>query len=232
MFMVESYSQFGQDLFVAESVFGGRRGGFFVEAGAGDGLWISNTLLLERKYGWTGILIEPTSAYAALKHNRSACICDDSCLASEAKQVTVVEIFDRGQAQMWPQAQGNLLLSRTTGNIAPFDVSSMNSHWGIAQTGYVKGAVSLAAVLRKHRSPQHIDYLSLDVEGFEYEILRTFPFDEFQFGCLGIECPPSELHELLLGRGYAFVAKLGEDWFYRPAPAVSRPVTSFTYRHG
>ena len=51
-----SYSQNGQDRFVAEMVFAGKRNGFFIEAGAGDGLWISNTLLLEQKYDWTGIL--------------------------------------------------------------------------------------------------------------------------------------------------------------------------------
>jgi hypothetical protein len=61
-FMADSASQFGQDRFVAEELFCGRRGGFFVEAGAGDGLWISNTLLLEQQYNWTGILIESTSA--------------------------------------------------------------------------------------------------------------------------------------------------------------------------
>jgi Methyltransferase FkbM domain len=78
------------------------------------------------------------------------------------------------------------------------------------------------SVLRKHAAPRRIDYLSLDVEGFEYEILRTFPFDEFEFGCLGIERPPSELHELLLSRGYRPVSKVGEDVFYALAAMLSR----------
>jgi FkbM family methyltransferase len=220
--MTASYSQFGQDRFVAESLFGGKRGGFFVEAGAGDGLWISNTLLLERQYDWTGILIEPTSAFAALERNRPHCICDNSCLAAEHKQVTMVEISDRGQEQLSPHAHRNLLLSRAVENVAPFDLSTMNSYWGTAQKGYVKEAVPLASVLRKHGAPPEIDYLSLDVEGFEYEILRAFPFDEFQFGCLGIERPPSELHELLLTRGYRAVAKVGEDLFYRLASTSRR----------
>ena len=220
--MVASYSQFGQDRFVAESLFGGKRGGFFVEAGAGDGLWISNTLLLEQQYGWTGILIEPTSAFATLKRNRPHCICDDSCLAGEHKQVTMVEILDRGQAQLSPHAGHNLLLSRAVEDVALFELSIMNSYWGTAQKGYVKNAVPLASVLRKHAAPRQIDYLSLDVEGFEYEILRSFPFDEFEFGCLGIERPPSELHELLLGRGYRPVSKVGEDIFYTLAVRPSR----------
>src|SRR5437879_13589529 len=104
----ESYSQFGQDRFVAEKVHGGKRGGYFGEAGAGDGLWISNELRLERRYGWTGILIEPTSAFAALQRNRPGCICDNSGLASENGTITMVEIFDRGQAAISPAARENL----------------------------------------------------------------------------------------------------------------------------
>jgi hypothetical protein len=135
----------------------------------------------------------------------------------------MIEIFDRGQAMLSPQARNNLLLSRSINNLAPFDISSTNSYWGTAQKRYVKEAVSLAAVLRKHRAPEEIDYLSLDVEGFEYEIMRTFPFDEYRFGCLGIERPSRELHELLSNHGYHFVTKLGEDWFYRPASIVTLP---------
>ena len=87
-----SYSQYGQDRFVAEAIYRGKRGGYFVEAGAGAGIWISNTLLLERQYGWTGILIESTSAFAALQRNRPDCICDNSGLASEEGLMTMVEI--------------------------------------------------------------------------------------------------------------------------------------------
>jgi hypothetical protein len=211
---VESYSQFGQDRLVAELVYEGRREGFFVEAGAGDGLWISNTLLLERKYGWTGILIEPTSVYEALRRNRPACICDHSCLASEARTVTVVEIFDRGQAGLSPQAQDNLLLSRVSDDTQTFDISSMNSYWGVAKKRYLKDALPLVAVLRNHHAPQRIDYLSLDVEGFEYDILRSFPFHEYQIGCLSVERPPPELNKLLINHGYKVLGKLGEDHIY------------------
>lgn len=212
-----SYSQNGQDRFVAEMVFAGKRNGFFVEAGAGDGLWISNTLLLEQKYGWTGILIEPTSAFAKLQQNRPCCRCDDSCLASTQRLVTVVEIFDRGQAGISPNASQNLLLSRTM-DAAPPGLKDMNSYWGEAKAQYQKSAQPLVSVLEKHHAPNLIDYLSLDVEGFEYDILRTFPFDCYKFLCLGIERPPRELAELLAWNGYKPIAKLGEDVFFIPQP--------------
>jgi hypothetical protein len=209
-----SYSQFGQDRFVAETIYRGKRGGYFVEAGAGDGLWISNTLLLERKYGWTEILIEPTRAFAALQRNRPACICDNSGLASERSTIAMIEIFDRGQAAISPAANENLLLSCARRNTDQVDLARMNSYWGIAKKQYLIEARPLADVLREHGAPKLIDYFSLDVEGFEMEILRLFPFDEYQFGCLSIERPPPELHNLLHSNGYGFRCKLGEDSIY------------------
>ena len=211
----ETYSQDGQDRFVAETVFKAMRNGFFVEAGAGDGLWISNTLLLERRYGWNGILVEPTSAFALLQRNRPSCWLDNSCLAGVPKTVTLVEIVDTGQASISPAARDNLLLSRTVDK-APAKLTQMDSYWGRARKQYEKLARPLADVLKAHGAPQCIDYLSLDVEGYEYEILRTFPFAEYRFGCLGIERPPQALIEHLSVNGYGAIGRVGQDTFFRP----------------
>lgn len=211
----ESYSQNGQDRYVAETVFNGKRDGFFVEAGAGDGLWISNTLLLERRYGWSGILVEPTSAFAQLQQNRPHCRLENSCLAGVRKSVTLVEIFDTGQAAISPDAGANLLLSKTV-DVAPETLAQMDSVWGKAQRQYEVQAKPLAEVLKAHGAPHTIDYLSLDVEGYEYEILGNFPFADYRFGCLGIERPPRALLEHLGTNGYAAVARMGHDVFFKP----------------
>lgn len=69
-----SYSQAGQDLWVVEQM-RGRCGGFFVDCGAHDGIQFSNTFLLEKDFGWTGICIEAApTGYAALAKNRK-CTC-------------------------------------------------------------------------------------------------------------------------------------------------------------
>ena len=58
----EFYSQLGQDLFVLIEL-GNKKEGFFIEIGAGDGFYLSNTYLLEKNFGWTGILVEPNKSF-------------------------------------------------------------------------------------------------------------------------------------------------------------------------
>ena len=59
---VHSYAQIQQDLFIlCELNF--KRNGFFVEFGATDGIKLSNTYLLEKEFGWTGVLVEPARCY-------------------------------------------------------------------------------------------------------------------------------------------------------------------------
>lgn len=208
-----SNSQSGQDRWVIE-LFQGKRNGYFLEIGGGDGLWISNTLLLEKEFGWNGILVEPTAAFEQLVKNRPRCITDNSCIASEKKTVTLFEIFDRGQAMLSKRATENSLLSMVREDISAQEGQRLNSHWGEFQRAYQRETVPLQDVLRKYKAPRIIDYFSLDVEGFEYEILKNFPFNEFTFLCLGVERPPMELHALLEANGYHPWARLGEDLMY------------------
>ena len=83
-------SQLGQDAWVAAAT-GYKRSGFFVELGAGDGLYLSNTAALEEHLGWTGICIEPVPRqYGELIRNRR-CACDNSCVGMrDGDQVSFV----------------------------------------------------------------------------------------------------------------------------------------------
>jgi hypothetical protein len=79
-------SQLGQDLWVLERL-GGKRNGYFVEIGACDGVYLSNTLLLESQYGWRGICVEPNrDYYYRLKENRT-CRCVDKAVHRESGKV-------------------------------------------------------------------------------------------------------------------------------------------------
>ena len=76
-----SKSQIGQD-FVALITSNFKHSGFFVEFGATNGLDLNNTFILEKKFDWTGILVEPAESWLPkLRKNRS-CVVDSRCVTN------------------------------------------------------------------------------------------------------------------------------------------------------
>jgi len=57
----KAFGQFNQSA-VVDAFLRGKRDGFFVEAGAWDGEYLSNSLFFERERNWTGLLVEPNRA--------------------------------------------------------------------------------------------------------------------------------------------------------------------------
>lgn len=208
-------SQCGQDSFVAEKVFRRKRGGFFLEIGGGDGRYLSNTLILETYFEWSGILVEPTQAFESLVKNRPKATCVRSAIAGSRKTVRLTEILDKGQVAINPDAaSGNTLLSivedagDATSTFEPPDFAAV-------QSSYLVEAITLDDLLVKWKAPSTIDYFSFDVEGMEYEILKDFPFDKWKFNCIGVETPAPELDRLLVANDYFLIREgVPLDWFY------------------
>jgi hypothetical protein len=79
---MQFFSQVGQDRFLFENFFYGKRNGTFVDIGAYDGEKFSNSLFFERYMGWHGLCVEPLpSAFARLAAKRQASICKQVCIA-------------------------------------------------------------------------------------------------------------------------------------------------------
>src|SRR4029077_17397561 len=77
--------------------------------------------------------------------------------------------------------------------------------------------VPLADLLRRHGAPPVIDYLSLDIEGAEWTVLKDFPFDEFRILCMTIERGGKfypNLRARLRREGYRLVRSVFPDDFY------------------
>ncbi len=138
----------------------------------------------------------------------------NSCVASTRKKVTLFEVLDKGQAQISERAQANRLLSQVRDDMVAAEGERLNTDWGIFERAVERQAIPLQELLAKHNAPRTIDYFSLDVEGYEYEVLRNFPFDEYKFLCLGVERPSDNLRALLKSNGYRLRARVGEDWMY------------------
>ena len=204
-------SQLGQDR-LALQLLGGLRGGFFLDSGAADGVTGSNTQLLEEKFGWTGICVEPNSAFfAALVKNRR-CQCVNCCLYDVEGPVEFVEADFLGGIRM---------------EFADQHLRQIKKRYGIEPETVSRPAHTLRAVLSDCNAPRTIDYWSLDTEGSELTILKSFPFDEYSFRVLTVEhnhLPAQEnIRRFLEDRGYTRVRTIGIDDCYVLAKEIKRP---------
>ncbi|MFN7924028.1 MAG: FkbM family methyltransferase [Bryobacteraceae bacterium] len=184
------------DLWVREVVFPNRRDGYFIEAGAADGVSSSSCCLLEKHLGWRGICIEPHEGFfAKLVRNRPGSIHENVCLANEGGWVEFVS--GGGETGVSPYLSG-IRQSLETNKYGGGDV--------IAGATLVRTpAVKLVDLLRKHSAPPVIEYGAFDIEGSEFEALRAFPFDEYRILAMSFEVDASirqPLFALLRANGY------------------------------
>lgn len=198
-----SKAQLRQDLF-ALSVVGFGEPGYFVEFGASDGMHLSNTWLLEKRFGWTGLLAEPARVWhRALAANRS-CRIDQRCVWRSTGEIVG---FD----------ETNIAELST---ISAFSKSDVHESLRTASSRYDVETVSLLDLLDGAGAPREIQYLSIDTEGSEYEILKAFDFDKYRFKVITCEHNYGEnrkrVAELLSGKGYLQVhpeISRFDDWF-------------------
>ena len=164
----KSPSQFYQDIFCL-LLNRGKRNGFFVEFGACDGLLISNTLILEREFGWRGILSEPSRAWRSEIQKNRNCVIETRCVWSESgQQIEFAEfVGDDYKTQSG-------ILEESGNSLTP-------------SSRYSVETISLFDMLREHGAPTHIDFISIDTEGSELDILKVFPFDKYSFGFIAVE---------------------------------------------
>jgi len=214
------FSYQGQDRFVLAAC-GGMRGGYFLDSGASDGLRGSNTRLLESEYGWRGICVEPNAdLYARLVANRS-CICLNCCLYDCDGPV---EFFEAAQVY------GGIIAEYEPDHLRFAEAFVANGHdrrRGLDTLTVEKPARTIRSVLRTCGAPSVIDYWSLDTEGSELTLLRSFPFDEYQVRMLTVEHNHSSVREeiraFLEGRGFRRVVSLGIDDGYVWTGRAGRP---------
>jgi hypothetical protein len=86
--------------------------------------------------------------------------------------------------------------------------------WGRLNPSYTVATVSLFDLLREHGAPARVDFLSIDTEGSEYEILREFDFSSTRFSTIAIELNQndSEITSLLASNGYLRVLASHSQW--------------------
>lgn len=187
-------SQAGQDVWVYGESFNEMRGGYFLDIGAHDGVFLSNTFLLESRYGWNGICVEANPVtFAELIRNRKS-ICCNVCL--DAAPSTVRFALDG--------VMGGIISSKTDNITAGPEVEIIET-----------STDTLESILVKNNSPHVVDYMSIDIEGAEERVLSSFNFSRYRFNCITIERPTSQLRSLFHKHNYLLLKDIpGLDCFY------------------
>lgn len=184
--------------------------GFFVECGANDGISQSNTLLLEQRLEWTGLLIEPgPKNYLECKKNRPNCINENYALVSFDYDKDIIEgNFDN-------YSHNGLMNSI---NIYPSYFNEDMIFWANKfRTENESNPVTvnccpLQILLNKHNINK-IDFFSLDVEGYEIEVLKGIDFDKIRPKYILIETTTSEYYrsvidQYMISKNYKQVDRL------------------------
>jgi len=186
-------SQAGQDVWVYGEVFNEMKNGYFIDIGAHDGIYLNNTYLLERRYGWRGLCVEANPAsFKLLKKNRRA-VCVNACLD--------------GKAGFADFAQRGLM----GGIIGPDTFNKDGDSCGVVR---VK-TQTLNHLFMEMNVPHDIDYLSMDIEGAEESVLKEFNFKDYTFKCITVERPTNMLKQIFTANGYMLIKEIPFfDCFY------------------
>ena len=177
------------------------RDGFFIEAGANDGMKFSNTLFFERFRGWRGLLIEPIPDLAAeCRKNRPLAIVENCALVAG------------GSAQREVAMRYCNMMSIVKGAMhsEEGDMEHIRKGCAVQQIESYEISVparSLSEVLDQHGIAK-VDFFSLDVEGYELEALRGLDFARHAPRFLLVECRERETIANFLAPHYEAVAEL------------------------
>jgi len=177
----KSHSQVGQDKLV-QHILNCKKGGFYLDLAANEAVIFSNTLMLERDYGWTGICMEANPQYM-LNLAKRKCQVVLAAVGSPSNQDVKFAFRDIFGG----------IVSEDFDN-APDEVAADTP------TVHMK-TKSIAEILTELNAPKTIDYMSLDVEGAEDFVMKGFPWETHRISVMTVERPPEALKQKMISHG-------------------------------
>jgi FkbM family methyltransferase len=173
------YSQDNQDRFLDEHIFKGHKNGTFMDIGAHDGVSYNNTLYFEQKHNWNGVNIEPLQhIYTKLLTNRPNNI-NLNCAVSNEEG-----LFDFYSNNGYTEMLSGLKNSYDPRHLERLERENSEKK---SNTETIKVATRRVETICNEYEIKHINYLSIDVEGAEFDVIKSINFDTLFVDVIGFE---------------------------------------------
>jgi FkbM family methyltransferase len=173
------YSQENQDEFLEKNIFKGFKNGIFMDVGAHDGISFNNTLYFEKNNNWTGINIEPIrDVYNKLIINRPNSI-----------NINCAVCNNNGIADFYCNNGATEMLSGLKNNFDPrhFERLEYENSVFSSNTELIQVDTKKIETICNENNINHINYLSIDVEGAEFDVIKSINFDTVFIDVIGFE---------------------------------------------
>ena len=187
--------------------------GYFIELGANDGLNQSNTYKLQKDFGWSGLLIEPSPIQFAK--------CVKSRTFANIPAIKCAACVPFGYVDKFVEIEEANLMSVAKGlNVSNYDAISHadigKQFLADSRLRYQYGAIArtLTSLLDEVKAPDSIDLLSLDVEGNELAVLQGLDFNRYKPKWILVEVRSPEIEAYLNNFSYRKHSLLTENESY------------------
>jgi FkbM family methyltransferase len=193
------------------------RGGTFIEAGANDGIAQSNSYFLENKYGWKGVLVEPVPKYFDMCRRARRAHTVNCGLGPFEKDGSELEILAGGLMSLPVTVDEKLLHGRSVRQHASIGARE----FGGAAPELVRTKVRALSNVLDELAITSVDFFSLDVEGFELEVLKGLDFTRHAPNYLLIETEQYAAVLDFLGNRYELIETLSHhDFLFKRVESV------------
>lgn len=200
------FSQYKQDKFLNEVIFNNKKDGFFIDIGAHDGISYSNSLFFERFNNWKGICIEPNpSVFSKLNSLRKSTNLN-VCIGAFNKTIKFTQI--EGYAEML----SGISESYDERHIQRIEKDIANKGGKVNEILLEMITLNSIEMLKNKK----IDFISIDTEGNEFDIVSSFNFSELDVNAIVIENNYNDqrIKNFLLQYNFVLLYKLEFDDVY------------------
>ena len=191
--------------------FNGLCNGSYIEMGALDGTTFSNSWVFNKKLNWKGVLVEltPSNFYKAKKRRPNELAVVNAAVCEKKQKI---HYYERGAVSgVYEFASPSFKKRRWKAGI------SLDS----PQVKEIDCAPLMDILAENHVETNYFDFFSLDVEGAEFEVLKSIDFDKLGFGIIFVEADEHDpaknekVRLILKSNGYTYFSNhQRSDWFF------------------